>query len=177
MAKITKESMDMVYRLANKFAYGNTRSIAYEEYVNVGIEGMQKAVDTFKEGTDATFSTYCYRCILNAMVNEQKRKALHDLAEDDQQNENLEAWNGECDHIIEEKMEVKVKTLIRRAVKSERNARIVELHIGLEDEPMELKDIAKLFNLTHESVRLICKNGINNIRKDKSSKELFSYVG
>lgn len=178
-AMISVESYEMVQKLANKFAYGNTRSLAYDHYVSVGVEGLKKAVDTFKEGTGAIFSTYCYRCVMNAMVNEQKRMALHNLEESDNENENLETWNGEYDEIRDERIEVILKQLIRKAVKNnERNAKIVELHIGLNDEPMELKEIAKMFQLTHESVRLVCVKALKVIREDRGAREmLYSFVG
>ena len=178
-AMISVESYEMVQKLANKFAYGNTRSLNYDHYVSVGVEGLKKAVDTFKDGTDATFSTYCYRCVMNAMVNEQKRLALHELETNDGENENLEEWNGAYDEIRDERIEVILKQLIRKAVKNnERNAQIVELHIGLNDEPMELKEIAKMFQLTHESVRLVCVKAIKSIREDKNARELlYSFVG
>ena len=178
-AMISVESYEMVQKLANKFAYGNTRSLNYDHYVSVGVEGLKKAVDTFKEGTDATFSTYCYRCVMNAMVNEQKRLALHNLEENDNENENFEEWNGAYDEIRDERIEVILKQLIRKAVKNnERNAQIVELHLGLTDEPMELKDIAKIYKVTHESVRLVCVKAIKVIREDRNAKELlYGFVG
>ncbi len=178
-AMISVESYEMVQKLANRFAYGNTRSLNYDHYVSVGVEGLKKAVDTFKEGTDATFSTYCYRCVMNAMVNEQKRLALHELEANDGETEHLEEWNGAYDEIRDERIEVILKQLIRKAVKNnERNAQIVELHIGLNDEPMELKEIAKMFQLTHESVRLVCVKAIKSIREDKNARELlYSFVG
>ena len=178
-AMISVESYEMVQKLANRFAYGNTRSLNYDHYVSVGVEGLKKAVDTFKEGTDATFSTYCYRCVMNAMVNEQKRLALHELETNDGETEHLEEWNGAYDEIRDERIEVILKQLIRKAVKNnERNAQIVELHIGLNDEPMELKEIAKMFQLTHESVRLVCVKAIKSIREDKNARELlYSFVG
>ena len=93
-AMISVESYVMVQKLANKFAYGNTRSLRFDHYVSVGVEGLKKAVDTFKEGMDVMFSTYCYRCVLNAMINEQKRLSLHELETNDGESENLEKWTG-----------------------------------------------------------------------------------
>ena len=178
-AMISLESYEMVQKLANKFAYGNTRSLRYDHYVSVGVEGLKKAVDTFTENMDAMFSTYCYRCVLNAMINEQKRLSLHELETNDGENENLEKWNGAYDEIRDERIESILRQVIKKVVnKNERNAKIVELHIGLEDEPMELKDIAKMFHLSHESVRLVCVKAIRSIREDDKAKELlYSFVG
>ena len=178
-AMISFESYEMVQKLANKFAYGNTRSLRYDHYVSVGVEGLKKAVDTFTENMDAMFSTYCYRCVLNAMINEQKRLSLHELETNDAENENLEKWNGAYDEIRDERIENILRQVIKKVVNNnERNAKIVELHIGLEDEPMELKDIAKMFHLSHESVRLVCVKAIRSIREDDKAKELlYSFVG
>ena len=142
-AMISFESYEMVQKLANKFAYGNTRSLRYDHYVSVGVEGLKKAVDTFTENMDAMFSTYCYRCVLNAMINEQKRLSLHELETNDGENENLEKWNGAYDEIRDERIESILRQVIKKVVNNnERNAKIVELHIGLEDEPMEhCKDV------------------------------------
>ena len=178
-AMISFESYEMVQKLANKFAYGDTRSLRYDHYVSVGVEGLKKAVDTFTENMDAMFSTYCYRCVLNAMINEQKRLSLHELETNDGENENLEKWNGAYDEIRDERIENILRQVIKKVVNNnERNAKIVELHIGLEDEPMELKDIAKMFHLSHESVRLVCVKAIRSIREDDKAKELlYSFVG
>ena len=178
-AMISFESYEMVQKLANKFAYGNTRSLRYDHYVSVGVEGLKKAVDTFTENMDAMFSTYCYRCVLNAMINEQKRLSLHELETNDGENQNLEKWNGAYDEIRDERIESILRQVIKKVVNNnERNAKIVELHIGLEDEPMELKDIAKMFHLSHESVRLVCVKAIRSIREDDKAKELlYSFVG
>ena len=178
-AMISFESYEMVQKLANKFAYGNTRSLRYDHYVSVGVEGLKKAVDTFTENMDAMFSTYCYRCVLNAMINEQKRLSLHELETNEGENENLEKWNGAYDEIRDERIESILRQVIKKVVNNnERNAKIVELHIGLEDEPMELKDIAKMFHLSHESVRLVCVKAIRSIREDDKAKELlYSFVG
>ena len=178
-AMISFESYEMVQKLANKFAYGNTRSLRYDHYVSVGVEGLKKAVDTFTENMDAMFSTYCYRCVLNAMINEQKRLSLHELETNDGENENLEKWNGAYDEIRDERIESILRQVIKKVVNNnERNAKIVELHIGLEDEPMELKDIAKMFHLSHESVRLVYVKAIRSIREDDKAKELlYSFEG
>ena len=178
-AMISFESYEMVQKLANKFAYGNTRSLRYDHYVSVGVEGLKKAVDTFTENMDAMFSTYCYRCVLNAMINEQKRLSLHELETNDGENENLEKWNGAYDEIRDERIESILRQVIKKVVNNnERNAKIVELHIGLEDEPMELKDIAKMFHLSHESVRLVYVKAIRSSREDDKAKELlYSFEG
>lgn len=177
-AIISFESYNMVERMANKFAYGNTRSILFEQYKDAGIEGLKKAVATYKENDTTTFSTYLYRCVLNAMVNEQKRIMRHDLGNED---ENVDFNNQSIGGIFEmadDNMEDVVKHIIRKHTTSDRNAKIVGLHIGLNCDPMELKDIAAMFGLSHESVRLVFVKTIKAIKADKNAKELiYKFVG
>lgn len=177
-AVISFESYNIVEKMANKFAYGNTRSILFEQYKDAGIEGLKKAVDTYKENDTTTFSTYLYRCILNAMVNEKKRILRHDLGQED---ENVDFNNQSIGGIFEmsdDNMEDVVKRIIRKHTTSDRNAEIVGLHIGLDCEPMELKDLAAMFGLSHESVRLVCVKTIKAIKTDKNAKELiYKFVG
>ena len=176
-AMISVESYELVQKLANKFSYGNTRSLVFDLYVSAGLEGLKKAVETYQEGSNILFSTYAYRCIMNALINEQKKMALHDLQEDE--NVVLENYDGEMDEIKDENMVDIVRRLIRKVVNNnERNAKIVELNIGLDCEPMELKDIAKMFNLSHESVRLVTIKARKAMCEDTKAKELlFSFVG
>lgn len=177
MEKITKESYEMVLKLANKFAYGNTHTNLYEEYVSAGLEGLKKAIDTYKDDSNVKFSTYAYRTILNALINEKDRLIRHKIEEQDDYD--LTKYDGEAIELRDERMEDVVKGLIFNAVKhNERNAKIVELHIGLNCEPMELKDLASMFGLTHESVRLVCVKAMKTIRENKKAKELlYGFVG
>lgn len=180
-AVISFESYDMVERMANKFAYGNTHSILFEQYKDAGIEGLYKAVNTYKENDTTTFSTYLYRCVLNAMVNEQKRILRHDLGQEDENFDFNNQKNGGIGGIFEmadDNMEDVVKRIIRKHTTSDRNAEIVGLHIGLNCDPMELKDLAAMFGLSHESVRLVCVKTIKAIKADKNATELiYKFVG
>lgn len=176
---ISNESYVMVQKMANKFAYGNTRSLMFDQFVSVGVEALQQAVETYQEGSNIKFSTYLYRCVMNAMINEKERMKRHDLPENDDANVNLEAYNGALDEIRDERIVDTLRLVIRKAVKNnERNAQIVELSIGIDRDAMELKDIAVQFNLSHESVRLIREKAMNAIRCDKQAKTLlYSFVG
>lgn len=175
-AMISTESYEMVQKMANKFAYGNTRTNLYELYVNAGIEGLNKAVSTYKENSDVLFSTYLYRCVMNALINEQKRLERQNLQEDE--NVILDNYKGATTEMVDDNFEEILRKLIRKYTTNERNAKIVELNIGLNCEPMELKEIAEDFNLSHESVRLVCVKTIKALRADKVAQNiLYSFVG
>lgn len=174
---ITKEGYELVLKLANKFAYGNTHTNLYEEYVSAGLEGLIKSYETYKEGSDVKFSTYAYRTILNALINKKDHLIRHKIEEQDDYD--LANYDGKVIELSDENMEKVVKGLIKKAVNNnERNAQIVELHIGLNCEPMALYDLADMFHLTHESVRLVCTKAIKSLRTNKRAKELlYGFVG
>lgn len=178
-AKLSKESYEMVRKLAIKFSYGSTSSILFDQYLSVGVEALIKAVETYKNGCGILFSTYLYRCVMNSMVNEKIRMEVHKIEMDDNACENLENYDGKFDTIKDTELVKNAKAVIMKAVSNnERSAKIVELHIGLEGDPMELKDIASLFECSHEWVRRVCVGAFKKIKEDDASREiLFGYVG
>lgn len=174
---ISVKDYEFVKTMARKFAYGNTKSNLYEEYLNVGIEGAIKAYKTYKDGSNVQFFTYLYRCVMNAMINEQKRIELHKLEEDDNVSITIDTYEGALVEMIEDNFEVALRNAIRKHTTNERNAKIVEMVIGLEYDPMELKEIAAMLNLSHESVRLVWVKAQKGMCEDKVAKKLlYSFV-
>lgn len=174
---ISEEMYALVCKLANKFVYGNTRLIKFDEYKSVGLEALIASYETYDEESGVKFSTYAYRTILNAMINEKYRIIRQQLPEQDDYD--LSKYDGEMVEIKDENMANVVKGLIKKAVgNNERNAKIVELNIGLNCEPMSLYDLADMFSLTHESVRLVCTKAIKSLKSNKKAKELlYGFVG
>lgn len=196
-AKLTEESYKLVLKMANKFAHGNT-SLQYEELVSAGTEGLIKAINNYKEDSDAEFSTFANACIRNAMCTRQGQLKRFDL----QQDENVVLdGNGEkasedvdddgvtygiFNYFAEERGEHNVtdglKMVVRRANKgNERNAEIALLYFGLVDDveqPMGYNELSAKFNLSAERVRQVCVNTIKDIQSDENAKEfLYSLVG
>lgn len=196
-AKLTEESYKLVLKMANKFAHGNT-SLQYEELVSAGTEGLIKAINNYKEDSDAEFSTFANACIRNAMCTRQGQLKRFDL----QQDENVVLdGNGEkasedvdddgvtygiFNYFAEEMGEHNVtdglKMVVRRANKgNERNAEIALLYFGLVDDveqPMGYNELSAKFNLSAERVRQVCVNTIKDIQSDENAKEfLYSLVG
>lgn len=197
-AEFSKESYALVEKLAYKFAYSNS-SYSYEEYLNVGIEGLVKAINTFNEDSDASFATYATTCIRNAMCTAQKVMKRFDLQQDENVvldgNGERHVKNGDEDGgstcgmfniMADEESKINVtdalKVVVRKANKdNERNAQIALLHFGLvddEDEPMDYKEISVKFNVSPERARQVCVATINAIKADESAKELlYAFVG
>ena len=196
-AKVTEESYKLVLKMANKFAHGNT-SLQYEELVSAGTEGLIKAINNYKEDSDAEFSTFANACIRNAMCTRQGQLKRFDL----QQDENVVLdGNGEkasedvdddgvtygiFNYFAEEMGENNVtdglKMVVRRANKgNDRNAEIALLYFGLVDDveqPMGYNELSAKFNLSAERVRQVCVNTIKDIQSDENAKEfLYSLVG
>lgn len=197
-AKITDESYALVLKMATKFAYGNT-SMEYEELVNAGLEGLVKAVNTYTEDKDATFSTYANTCIRNAMCTKQGQLKRFGL----QQDENVVLdGNGEkasedgddevvtdntffnsfAEEMEENNVTDALKMAVRKANKgNQRNTEMALLHFGLVDEveePMDYKEISVKFQVSAERVRQVCVNTIKTIQADKNTKDmLYGFVG
>lgn len=197
-AKLTKESYALVEKMAYKFAYSTT-SCEYEEYLSAGLEGLVKAINNYKEDSNAEFSTFANTCIRNSMCTKQKKLNRFDL----QQDENVVLdGNGEkaseygedddvatdsiCNQFTEEMTVNNVTETLKMAVckankGNERNTEIALLHFGLVDEveyPMNYKELSAKFQVSTERVRQVCVNTINVIKMDKVSKEhLYAFVG
>lgn len=197
-AEFSKESYALVEKLAYKFAYSNS-SYSYEEYLNAGVEGLVKAINTFNEDSDAAFATYATTCIRNAMCTAQKVMKRFDLQQDENVvldgNGERNAKNDDEDGgstcgmfniMADEDSQINVtdalKVVVRKVNKdNERNAQIALLHFGLvddEDEPMDYKEISAKFNVSAERARQVCVATINAIKADESAKELlYAFVG
>lgn len=197
-AEFSKESYALVEKLAYKFAYSNS-SYSYEEYLNAGIEGLVKAINTFNEDSDAAFATYATTCIRNAMCTAQKVMKRFDLQQDENvvldgngerntKNDDEDGGStcGMFNIMADEDSQINVtdalKVVVRKVNKdNERNAQIALLHFGLvddEDEPMDYKEISAKFNVSAERARQVCVATINAIKADESAKELlYAFVG
>lgn len=196
-AKFTEESYALVLKMATKFAYGNT-SLEYEELVSAGTEGLVKAINNYKEGTDAEFATFANACIRNAMCTKQKKMKRFDLQQDEnvvldgdgaKQSEDGEdeiitnnVFNSFAEEMGDNNATETLKMVVRKANKgNKRNTEIALLHFGLTnevEEPMDYKELSAMFQVSAERVRQVCVNTINVIKADKSAKELLcAFVG
>lgn len=103
------------------------------------------------------------------------------LMSDDVEDDDVEVGSNSYGTIffVDKKEKELLKSLILKANKgNERNAHIVELHIGFGCEPMDLKDIAKAYDLSHESVRLVYTKTIKALRSNKNATDfLMSMIG
>ena len=196
-AKFTEESYALVLKMATKFAYGNT-SLEYEELVSAGTEGLIKAINNYREDSDAEFSTFANTCIRNAMCTKQGKLKRFDL----QQDENVVLdGNGEkasedaddevvtdgvfytfAEEMGDNNVSDALKMVVRKANKgNNRNTEMALLHFGLVDEvekPMDYKELSVKFQVSAERVRQVCVNTINAIKADEGDKEiLYAFVG
>ena len=79
--KLAEENLGLVYLVVNKeFTYEKTTESDRENYIEEGMIGLAKAINTFNPSKGAKFSTYAYTCIkfeINSYVrkkNNHKRK-------------------------------------------------------------------------------------------------------
>lgn len=175
-AEMTKESYALVEELAYKFAYSTT-SLAYDEYVSRGLDGLIKAIASYKDDCGTAFKTYATTCIVNAMRTSKKKQERFDLVQDENiLVENLDTLFTEMgdDNMVD----VTKKVILKANKNNERNTEMFMLNIGLVDAPMDYKELSAKFNVSAERVRQVCVNTRNEIKKDKTASGLlYSFVG
>ncbi len=91
------------------------------------------------------------------------------------ENVDVERYDGELDEMREDNMDESsmvevVERLIEDATSrngrnSQRNAEIVRLYLGVDCDRMNIADIASMYGLTHESVRLVVRNAQADLRR------------
>lgn len=193
-AIFSEESYALVTKMATKFAYSNT-SLEYEEFVSAGTEGLVKAINNYREDSDAEFSTFANTCIRNAMCTKQRKMKRFDLQQDEnvvldgdgaKQSEDGEdeiitnkVFNSFAEEMGDNEMTETLKMIIRNVNKgNNRNAEIALFHFGLIEEPMDYKELSVKFNMSAERVRQVCVNTIKAIKANDNAKELlYALVG
>ncbi len=79
------------------------------------------------------------------------------------------------DSLLEHSLEADVRSLL--STLSDKEREIIELRFGLEGKnPMSLKEIGELYNLTKERIRQIEKKAIERLRNPSRSKLVESYI-
>lgn len=174
---INEKSYAIVEKLAYKFAYGNT-SLLYDELLTAGLQGLEKAVNTFKKDDGTLFSTYATTCIHNAMCTAKRKCDRFDLTQDE--NVIIEDIDTLAEEMVEDDMEQEAKSIILRVNKNnQRNAEMFMKNIGLIGEKkMDYKELSVEFDISAERVRQVCVATRGAICKDKKATELlYSFVG
>ena len=191
------KAMNLIERAAFKYANGRVNSLRYEYLKNEGVEAMIRAIDTYDPSKGAALETHIYGCIHNAMTNEKDRYERHllDIQEptsnDEDHGLDLENLGGAI-----EMADGNMKTFIYKAVRQacrntncgkratdeiiSRNVKIVCLNIGLVDKvgEVDLKVLAKKFNLSHEYVRVLCRDAKAYIANNRNiAAQLWDFVG
>ena len=172
-----KESYELICKLANKFAYGAVYSIKYEEFLNAGIIGLEKAIKYYNDDKETTFKTIATTCIVSSMRTCKKKQNCFGLTQDE--NVVLENVDSLTTFVAEEDMEETAKKVIIKVnANNERDAEIFMRNIGLiGDIPMDYKELSIRFNMTDERIRQICVKTRKSINDDPTLKELlYSYV-
>ena len=76
--KLAEENLGLVYLVVNKeFTYEKTTESDRENYIEEGMIGLAKAINTFNPSKGAKFSTYAYTCIKFEINNYVRKKNNH----------------------------------------------------------------------------------------------------
>ena len=160
--EILVKHYNLVYAAANKFAYKKTDSLAFDEYVSAGIEALITACETYRDDLSKSI-TYTYRLIKNAMINKKAEIVRHNIPMQD--GYDMSRYDGRVFEMQSSESAEIVRKRIMKAVKgNERNAEVAEMCII---EELSLKEVAEIFHLSHESVRLIYNKTLAALQEDK----------
>lgn len=76
--KLAEENLGLVYAVVNKeFTYEKTTESDRENYIEEGMIGLAKAINTFNTDKGVKFSTYAYTCIKFEINNYVKKQNNH----------------------------------------------------------------------------------------------------
>ncbi len=185
----TVEQYALVEEIAAKKVHGKVYTVRYEEYKSAGLEGLLKGLKRYDENSGMPLKGYLKSCIRNEITSFYRKRK--DVAFDD--NYEFETYRDELDEMREDQaVEVRkgnmhdtverivldtVARIDRNGRNAQRDAHIVNLYIGLNGASMKIKDIASMFNLSHENVRLVVRKTINAMRRDSyASSLIYGYV-
>lgn len=173
---INKESYMMVQRMAGKYCFGNTLSVRYERMFSAGLEGLLKAVKAYDESKGTKFYLFARKCVHNAMVNERLRYDRCSLEMEDDYD--LSMYDKEASgEPVNDWGDIVGEVISKEMNGNDRNIKIARMYLGVDRHPMKMKDIASAFNLSHESVRLVCKRAVNAIKANREAKAaIMSYL-
>ncbi len=76
--KLAEENLGLVYLVVNKeFTYEKTTESDRENYIEEGMIGLAKAINTFNPSKGVKFSTYAYTCIKFEINNYVRKQNNH----------------------------------------------------------------------------------------------------
>lgn len=146
--ELAEQNMNLIYLVLNRLELQDKE----EEYYDLGLIGLTKAINTFDENKEIAFSTYAYKCIKNEILkefqNEQtdKRKvnyeciSLNDLVRVEKNNNRDLDYFSLIDspyNLEEEIIQQEKKELLDKALNqlSYEEILLIELYYGINGMP------------------------------------------
>lgn len=161
------ENQNLIYAVLKKLNLYNDR----DNYFDVGMIGLIKAVDTFDE-TKSSKATYFYKCIMNEIFMTLRKKKINCISLNQEINENgdtLEAIISDSDDFTKQIDKDETLNDIYKAIHKLKNREkeCIIRHFGLLNNKQEKQiDIAKSLNMTQATVSRIITRAIKKIRKE-----------
>ncbi|RXI49126.1 sigma-70 family RNA polymerase sigma factor [Clostridium tetani] len=190
LESLIEQNKGIVYKLVNKFYIEGTNSIDKEDLEQEGFIGMITAANKydFNNPKKANFITYAIHWIyakISRYINQKNTNneisvytptneedtTLLDMLEDEKnQYEVIE------DRLYHEQLRNELETVMREN-NTLREREVLKLNYGWDNEPMTMKEIGELFNVTGSMARQIKVKAMRKIRSTswarKKSQEIY----
>ena len=146
----------VINQVVKKFC---TNNYDRRDLVSIGLIGLIKSVDTFDVNRNISFSTYATKCIDNEILmflRRDKNKSYLIPVEDSYDKLSIENQNFFLDVCLEKELIAAALNSIKCLDDREREMLCLYLGIG-RNECVQQREIAKMYNLSHEHVCRIMK--------------------
>lgn len=180
LSTLIEQNTGIVYKLVNKFYIEGTNSIDKEDLEQEGFIGLIIAANKydFNNPKKANFITYAIHWIYSKIsrfinqkntnneisvytpTNEEDTTLLDMLKDEKNQYEVVE------DRLYHEQLRNELETVMREN-NTLREREVLKLNYGWDNEPMTLKEIGELFNVTGSMARQIKAKAMRKLRNSK----------
>lgn len=176
MEKGDKEARDEIIKHNMRLVINEVRKKFFntcydpDELVSVGFIGLIKSVDGFDKNKNIKFSSYSERCIYNEIVMFLRKNKRHInnisintvlIRTDDNKLTLEETLKDDTISFVQDYEDECINKEIRKAVSnlSLKGQGVIKLYFGFDQEPMNQREIAKLFGISQSYIsRLLSKN-------------------
>ncbi len=171
--KLILHNLRLVSHIVRKY-YAASKN--QEDLVSIGVIGLVKAVDSFRQGSGTKFATYAARCIQNEILmyfrGQKKLSAevsLNETIDVDRDGNPLTyidvISSDECvSREIEEKIKSEKALRLVESCLDQRERRIIKLRYGIDgNNPLTQREVAELLGISRSYVSRIEKSALEKL--------------
>lgn len=181
------DNLGLVYKAMKDLHCKSDTQDTLEDLFQIGVIGLIKGVNDYKEERNTQKSTFYVTCIksqLKRYFQHKTRKARNEGTPDlslnyeiqnDEKCELLDLipsdYNLEDEIIIKEKIEQLNKALNK--LKSRKYKVFIFEYFGINNSPLSFTEIAKKYGVSRQCVQQSIKRGLNHLRKEYKNEKIY----